>query len=48
MPGTSGRSYQSQVVSSLVLAITYYTDDPVLLVRSPAYAVSFAKRLTGQ
>jgi catalase len=24
------------------------TDDPVLLFRSPAYAVSFAKRLGGQ
>ena len=46
--GTDGRFYQSQVVSPLVLAITYYTYDPVLLVRSPAYAVSFAKRLTGQ
>jgi catalase len=24
------------------------TDDPVLLFRSPTYAVSFVKRLTGQ
>jgi catalase len=30
------------------MALKFHTNDPILLFRSPAYAVSFGKRLSGK
>jgi hypothetical protein len=47
-PFDRGAPFAFLTLASAASDIPAPTNDPVLLFRSPAYAVSFAKRLSGQ